>query len=314
MRRALNRRLPPHCPPTAEPASPAANAAGIDPFYASGVRPEVLHRPPVLAWEGPNYRIVNGGILPRLRRTHYELALNAVSGRLYSFVLTLAGTVTFECGGRSVALAPGTLIAFPQPLAARLCAVDGQLCWKHFYLNFEGEMAAGYFRHVVARHGWVTNLSRSSNLMLLAARIHRLTQDTHPGSVVAWSREGFRWLDAWYENAARVPPNSELSGLDLWNHCVPVPPANVRSVAAFARVLGYTRQHTSRLLSQQWDRAPAQGLRLSWLDHAAADLRATDAAVAAVAARYGYRSVSSFIRAFKATFRATPLRYRRQMR
>lgn len=285
----------------------------LDAFYASGKDVASFSKPNASDSDGPLFRIICCGLRDALPRSPTGLSFNAIGERHLSVVYTLEGDGYFNCGRQRIKLEPHTLIAYPQPIPAELSQDPGKP-WRHFFINFQGAMAEGYFRHLVDRHGTFLKLPPENRLTRLAEDLDARTRAGELRSSLEWSRDGFQFLDAWEASAKEKQTQRLPLRFDPWSLEGSIVDRMPRSVTEMAHMLGYSRQHATRVLVEQWQHSPSMGLRLIKLDRAAASLRTGESAVSEVAREFGYTSTGGFIRAFKRTFGLTPLAYRQQSR
>lgn len=88
------------------------------------------------------------------------------------------------------------------------------------------------------------------------------------------------------------------------------PHALAQGVPALAALAGRTREHVSRVVRARTGRTATELVNEIRLDRAAADLRLTDAPIAAIAVDCGVANLSHFYRLFRARFGLPPRRYR----
>jgi len=291
--------LPPEPPPThVGPIGHAAPDAERT-FVASAV------------WSGPYFQF-DGGVADLTYAHPYDLAINTLSNAVH-WVLTLEGEAIFECAGRSVRLSPGKVLVHPQPLRGRLITPQGRP-WRRLWIKVRGEWAVEAMLAIGAAHGWTARVPLSSPPAKLAMKwVHYWSSHRAEPSIDS-SRAAYEWLRAWWRFlssyrpsqralAERLPDLRSLVSRSFFRQ--------IKSITSYAAQVGYTREHMSRKLRDQWrNGTPAQILRRQRLAQAALDLKHTRMPVAEIAHRAQFASASTFIVAFKKRYGRTPLAHR----
>lgn len=284
--------------------------ARMDPFSDSIA---VSNRPKMDEWDGPYFRIICCGLVERLPQSPRVLAHSTINSRHLCLLLSLEGQAIFHLQGKHITLRPGMLLAYPNPISATITeSTEG---WRHFFINLEGPFAQGFFNYVLARGGALIELSDFSPLLPLAQEVSERVNRGEQRTALEWSRLAFRILIAWALATEAKGTRLHPVPLELWRLAPDPAQAPLRSVTEYAAKLGYSRQHTTRMLKAQWGTGcPARTILFARLDRAAAQLRNTNQPVQRIAAQHGFGSPSGFIRAFKRVFQLTPLAYRHQTR
>ncbi len=238
-----------------------------------------------------------------------DLSLSAVLPRPCA-VFTLAGASWFETRqGRSLAQA-GTVTCYRQPVHARWVPDARTRTWHRIWVHFQGELAGAYYHFLTQRFGWWMTVpgdsapARALRALSRRAEARRRTPALQASVLVyRWLLTLHAYLETHFERKERRPDVEGLASRHFEHEPL--------TMVEYARRLGYSRAHIARKLKQHWGITPGRRLREARMELAARELRTSDAEIRTVAARAGYRSVSSFIQRFRRHFGTTPRRYRR---
>lgn len=268
-------------------------------------------RPEGSSWGGPHFRPLLIGItrFDGPVRQH-PLAFDAIETEAV-WIMTLRGHAIYETSQNRTLLEPGRVLTVLKPSRNRLLFPPGGCPWLHIYMHFTGEPAMAAFRYMIQRFGSVQSLSRRSPVVRKTFELIRLVTSEQNAQIGehAWSALAYDWFQTWWAS-------TEAQGVPL-QEIIDEPPGDSRLVGlsattlkGFAREMGYSSSHLSRRLSQFWGKAPGQALRKARLEESSRLLRSTRLSVEEISTRVGYRSTSSYIRAFRQMYGQTPLEHR----
>lgn len=263
-------------------------------------------------WDLPIFRLSVKETDFAPHRHTMDLSLSAVLRRPCA-VLTLAGAAWFETrSGRALA-SPGSLVFYRQPAHARWLPVPAVQRWRRIWVHFQGDLASAVYDALTSRYGWWLTLPLTSPPARQLRRLARAAHSRRRAGPLGASQAVYQWmmsLIALLERSGasrrRKPDVEGLASRHFENQPL--------RLVDYARHLGYSRAHIARKLKQHWGITPGRRLRDARLELAAGLLRTEETPVRSVARRSGYRSASSFTRAFRKRFGQNPRVYRREHR
>jgi AraC-like DNA-binding protein len=271
---------------------------------------------PVMKNDGPFFRpsILGHEVVRKdfQRRLFHDYSTDAVE-RMELIMLTVSGYVQIQLAGTRQRLRRGSLLFLGLPCDARIILHERGCPWEFFYIHVTDPKPLEAFRWLRNKNGNIVHLPAGSQAVsrlteksweLLNAIRRPVNHNIH-----ACSKLTYDWFLAVAKASAQA--SNHDGGLRAGK---PVEVTNVvegcYTIKEYARKLRYSPSYLSRKLSKTWQKAPGRALRTARLEKAASLLKSTDLAVWEVAARVGYFSTSSFIRAFQALYGNTPAMFR----
>ncbi|MEM6821323.1 MAG: AraC family transcriptional regulator [Verrucomicrobiota bacterium] len=261
-------------------------------------------------WEGPHFQVFNSKrevLKSHIKHQHYYEALEK------QFIVSVveSGSMTYETQATTRKLHRGTLYFIPQPSQTTIyLSKDCKRCvW--YWVAFKGRWAVEALEYLTYHYGFIhTYLDSEQTIQRISnftKRFHQL-KEKHQISKLAYGLYHDLWKDIESHNKKtelstdEPPSSSALLSLD----CI--------TFNDYARKLGYSPSHLSRILKEIWGKPPGATIRQMRLDEAARLLKDTTLPAKEIANQVGYLSASSFNRAFTARFGKTPMDYRRNKR
>lgn len=268
--------------------------------------------PRVRHWDGHFYQVRQCALVREPERRPHENVFNTMEA-LACWMITLKGRAIYEVPGHRIDVTPGTVVCFHQPSRSLWFTPPEVDRWERLFVHFTGELAVGYFNHLVARYGYIHRLPARSTPVRLARELVAMVRQRPAPSAHAWSLQTFAFLTEWHRwldaHPHTVPPGMRLAAKD--SRLISYGP---KTIKRFAEQMGYSRSYLTKRLHEQWDGPPGKVLRRVRLEEAARLLRTTNHPVHLIAARIGFRSPSAFSAAFLRRYSIAPLGYRRQQR
>jgi len=233
------------------------------------------------------------------------------------WLVFLKGTRLFKTPGQTLVASPGTILTHKRGVHANWEAEPG-MDEKYLVLFSYDDIVDQIHSKVTKEFGWHMRLPLDHPFIQQsidyveqreASRTRKLTLDEE----FKTSQLNYRWLATWSHLMTRNPPGHKKE-LDLSRTPVGVSEEQglraLRSLKDYAKILGYSASHTSRLLPWDDEISTREVLTRTRIGHACEYLRETDMPIPVIAEKCGYSSQSSFGRAFKSIMNTSPLKYR----
>jgi AraC-like DNA-binding protein len=243
-------------------------------------------------------------------RTVVERAVADARG-VVAWLVTLAGTVAWEQGGRRFWHRPGSVMVFDPRVIAVRSLPKRHADWRAVALVFAGGAARQHARHLERRYGSMQQMElRSAPVAGAVALAAAFT-----ASDAWWGRE--QHASDWVATLHRhlLDHHASLSSLFF------LPPSDPalavfagRTIKDLALEMGFSRTYLTRKLGAAWGRTPSEVLRGLRMQKAEALLRETSLPLPAVAATAGFDSVSGLFSGFRRAHALTPGDYRAKHR
>jgi AraC-like DNA-binding protein len=248
----------------------------------------------------------------------HDFTVDAVEPMI-SVIISFRGSAKLELAVEDRSLVAGSVLLVTQPSPTRILLTRTGCPWGFVYFNFRDPWpmdSLKWLQQRVGPHGRRLDLGKPAGrkFVVESSRLAGDLRKADAGSEMAWSLRCYSWFldllralgveaDVRADADGRLPSRAEMKTLA----------GSCRTIKEFARQMNYSPGYLSRKLKASWRRAPGATLREARLDQARQALANSDLGVAEIAHRFGYGSVSSFIRAFRLHFGTTPAKARRRI-
>ncbi len=233
---------------------------------------------------------------------------------LETCMISLSPGVVITTMNQEIPLGYGQLILLRQPANITLTTQRQSETWSSVYLNFRDEFPCNAMAWLRQRLGTVTDLSDHPDLPDFLRFTFQLLADVHqpdPLDQERLSLQTYQWFLKLMQLCHLPLQQAAYTGLEEL-HPSQVLSTRCRTLKEFANQTQYTPSYLSKKLGEIWNESPGKILRETRLQTAADLLRTTELEVQAIAEQIGYRSTSSFIRAFKSRYGLSPGQLRHQ--
>lgn len=247
-------------------------------------------------------------------RPYHDFSADAVE-RMGLILLGISGEAAVNASTGRERLRPGSVFMAGLPCQAEILLQKGGAPWEFVYVLVRDAWPMRAFDWLRQQHGCVVHLNYDlpapATLVTASKKLVAKARSTSERDLNEISCDTYLWfmllvqaIEEGQDANARTRNGLQIQPSDI--------PAGCHTIKEFARQLHYSPSHLSRKLARTWQKAPGRTLRHARLEEAANLLRNTDLSVGEIAARVGYLSPSSFIRAFRLFFEQTPADWRHQ--
>jgi len=226
------------------------------------------------------------------------------------FQWTQSGEGIFDCEhGQLRVTAEHAFVSVVPEQSSYYYPPEGREPWTFRWMNFSGSLAITLFKAFQDEFGPVVFLSSQGAAAAALRRLQALVtkagqQDRRQSSLLAYA-----FILEWWREASE-PDKASGNGLErALRFCREHfrEPLGVKEIAAES---GLSREHFSRMFSEQMKETPAAFLRLLRLREAENFLRHTRLPLSEIAMRSGFYSARHLMRAFQRTYGQSPSTFR----